>query len=117
MEVNSIVSIWIGKHDSESEFKNYMQESYSDEGDLTSLFMKDFEIDFYDENFKEVMFKVANDKNNIFQDFSYSENFIEKIPDKNWGEYNSYVLLFNFEYDKSVLNTDKFVFLGSYNYR
>lgn len=83
MKKNNKVSIWIGKCLTAADFREYADEQYSEEGELTSTFMKEFKINFYDDQFKELLFKDGDTKKDVFNDFSYSENFMERIPSKN----------------------------------
>ena len=48
MEKEGKVSIWVGKFNSEEALKEYVQEVFDDEGDSTSSFMNDFNIDYID---------------------------------------------------------------------
>lgn len=117
MEKENKVSIWIGKSNSENDFQKYLKENYTDDGDFSSIFMNDFNIDYYDNQFKEVLFKENSSKKEVLKDFSYSENFIEKITGVNWEVNNSFVLLYNFEYDKTSLKSEVLNFVGVFDYR
>lgn len=111
--MENIVSIWIGITNSESKLNEYVKEKYTEEGEMKSSFMEDFKIDFYDENFRECLF--SKDKISINQ-FSYSESFIEKINKIEMENCNSFILLYNFTYDKSVLKNKNFKFIGCFDY-
>lgn len=56
MEKANKVSVWLGNFDSKREFGNYMEEQFDEEGDMTSVFMSDFEIEFIDSQFQEVLY-------------------------------------------------------------
>ncbi len=119
MERENKLSIWIGKFSSKDELSEYMKEKYTDDGDLYSSFMNSFKIDYIDNQFQEVLFQDNNiTKEDIFSQFSYSESFIDLIPnDKNWTLYNSFILLYDFEYEKNVENDLNFIFLGVFEYK
>jgi hypothetical protein len=44
------------------------------------------------------------------------ESFIENIPNENWENYNSVILLYNFEYDEKVKQNGNVKFIGSFDY-
>lgn len=117
MEKINMVSLWVGKSESTIELKKYIKENYNDDGEMSSKFMEDFGIVYYDNQFIEVLFTAENNKNNIFKDFSYSENFINVIDSKNFNDFNSYILLYNFDYEESKTESKNFSYLGTYKYR
>ncbi|WP_157844509.1 immunity 22 family protein [Chryseobacterium sp. Leaf394] len=45
MEKENIVSIWVGSFENEEKFHYYIKEIYDEEGDSSSKFMEDFNID------------------------------------------------------------------------
>jgi hypothetical protein len=50
------VSIWTGHFSDNEKFKEYIRERYTDEGDMDSIFMNSYTIDFIDNQFQEVLF-------------------------------------------------------------
>ena len=117
MEKQGKVSIWIGKVDSNAKLISLTSEEYTEDGDMRSDFMEAFGIDYYDEQKKEVMFIKSSNKKSIFEVFSYSESFINKIIDKDWSQYNSYILIYDFEFIDKVQTVNNFSYIGSYNYK
>ena len=117
MEKQHRISLWIGRFSSESELKNRMTESYTEDGDMTSLFLEDFNIDYLDSQFTEVFFYSSMDsKHDILNGFSYAESFIESIPEKNWSEFNSIIIAYNFEYQGDVKKTENLIYVGAFDY-
>jgi|SRR6218665_640067 len=117
MEEENKVSVWIGNFNSAAEFKKYVEEEYDDDGEMTSPFLTDFEIDYYDEDLKESVFSEDANKKELLEGFSYSENFISKIPAGVLENSNSFLFLYNFEHDETVINKGKFSFIGTYDYQ
>ena len=115
MEKANKVSVQLGNFDSEREFDNYMEEQFDEEGDMTSVFMSDFEIEFIDSQFQEVLYDDNLKKENLMS-ASYSESFLNCIT-TDFSKYNCIVLLYNFNYQGKVKNTDKMTFVGVYDYR
>lgn len=116
MEEENKVSVWIGNFNSVAEFKKYVEEAYDDDGEMTSPFLTDFEIDYYDEDLKEAEFSTDANKKELLEGFSYSENFISQIPAEALENSNSYLFLYNFEYDETVNKKGNFSFIGTYDY-
>lgn len=114
MEKINKVSIWIGEFSSKAFFEDYIALTYSEDGDITSRFMEDFKIEYYDEQFKESLF--TNDKSKL-RDFSYYSKFYPKIINKIDSNINSFFLLYNFEYDSKNNKIDKMKFIGTFDYK
>lgn len=116
MEQIGKVSIWIGKVNSDKELLSFTLEKYNEDGDMSSLFMESFGIDYYDEQKKEVLFETSSNKERIFNQFSYAENFIDKIEDKRWIDFNGFILLYDYQYKGKIEKENNFYFIGSYDY-
>ncbi|WP_027841693.1 immunity 22 family protein [Mastigocoleus testarum] len=108
MEEVGIVSLWLGKTDSLDSLENILQIFYSEDGDFAgSTFTKAFEIDFYDEDFREAEFLAQSDNNieGLLKGFSYDSviipRFAEFISPLNQN-FNTVILLFNFRYTGTV---------------
>ncbi|MDH7913736.1 immunity 22 family protein [Winogradskyella sp. SYSU M77433] len=116
MEKEGKVSIWVGKFNSEEALKEYVQEVFDEEGDSTSSFMNDFNIDYIDPQFQEVDF---NDQNNdLFQKingFSYAESFINQLPILSEG-INSVICLYNFQFNNGIRKSEVLKYIGTYDY-
>ena len=108
------VSVWLGNFDSEEQFNKYIEEQFDEEGDMTSVFMSDFEIEFIDSQFQEVLYD-DNLKKETIMSTSYSESFLDCIT-ADFSKYNCIVLLYDFNYQGKVKNTDKMIFVGVYDY-
>ncbi|NQX85090.1 MAG: immunity 22 family protein [Flavobacteriaceae bacterium] len=117
MEIQNKVSIWLGNKNSNDSLKKYMEEVYTEDGDINSDFMSSFEIDYIDNQFQEVLFcGSGNSKNEIFEDFSYKESYIDKLPNLNWESFNSVICLYNFKYTGEIENADDFKFIGTFDF-
>lgn len=111
------VSIWIGVKDSVEVLTNTMREVYDEAGDVSSDFMKSFNINYIDNQFQEVTFATNQDtKEEFFLNFSYISSFLESIPDKQWNTYNSIICLYNFEYEGEIKLADGLEFIGVFDY-
>jgi len=116
MEEQNKVSIWIGSYDSNIGFKDLIKERFCEEGDLFSNFMNEFKIEFIDNQFQEVLFsEEIESSEQLFMDFSYSSKFIDKLPEKEWSNYNCVICLYNFAYSGSEVSSENMEFLGIYD--
>ncbi|REK56482.1 immunity 22 family protein [Parageobacillus thermoglucosidasius] len=114
----------MGNSKSYKDLQNYILNSYTEDGDLLpSEFEKDFNIDYYNEDFREVEFydEPSNDLRVLLEGFSYDEEiipkFIELCGERLNQEVNSVILLYNFQYDGHVNEKNQFRFLGTVQYK
>ena len=124
MEKEGFVSLFIGNSKSYKDLQNYILNSYIEDGDLLpSEFEKDFNIDYYNEDFREVEFydEPSNDLRVLLEGFSYDEEiipkFIELCGERLNQEANSVILLYNFQYNGNVNEKNQFRFLGTVQYK
>ncbi|QSB49575.1 immunity 22 family protein [Parageobacillus toebii] len=124
MEKEGVVSLFIGNSKSYKDLQNYIFNSYTEDGDLLpSEFEKDFNIDYYNEDFREVEFydEPSNDLRVLLEGFSYDEEiipkFIELCGERLNQEANSVILLYNFQYNGNVNEKNQFRFLGTVQYK
>ncbi|RBL90041.1 immunity 22 family protein [Chitinophaga flava] len=122
MEKENIVSIWLGKFDSQIEFEKFLAEEYNEDGDMTSHFGKSFNIDFIDNQFQEVIFldQSSGTIQNLITSLSYSETFVHKFESVPIEKYNCIVALYNFEYVWSIEIAKikpPLDFIGNFTYR
>jgi len=124
MEKEGFVSLFIGNSKSYKDLQNYILNSYTEDGDLLpSEFEKDFNIDYYNEDFREVEFydEPSNDLRVLLEGFSYDEEiipkFLELCGERLNQEANSVILLYNFQYNGNVNEKNQFRFLGTVQYK
>lgn len=107
MEKEGLVSIWIGKVKSEDFINKYVELDYSDDDECKpSKFFKDFKIDIddIDEDFIETaVYEIKSNKlNDLLDGCSYSDIVIKNIcgleGDELKENYNSVILIYNYEY-------------------
>ena len=129
-------SVWLGDANSEQVLEEYVRLTYSDDGDLIpSQLMKDFELvdedgDYndYEEGCREIAFfeNASRSPSSVFQDFSYSEQVIDKVCAKLGAEtnepFNAVVVLFNYranvaENRASDSSGVRLRFIGSMEYK
>ncbi len=115
MEEENKVSIWLGNFNSEDELTEYMEEHFTEDGDMYSDFMKAFEIDFIDNQFQEVFFSKNLSKED-FKSFSYAESYVDDI-NANLENYNSVIAIYNFNYSKKIQKSSDVDFIGVYDYQ
>ena len=114
--ITSIVSIWIGKFNSDDDFNKYKEEVYDENGDGSpSIFMTDFEIKRIDHDFLESEFVGGKLTKNDLMGFSYTETFIDKIDDALLTG-NCIILIYDFEYSGGVKTKNNVSFIGTYKY-
>ena len=117
MRKENKISIWVGTFNSKYDFDNYIKESYDEDGDcVPSIFMKDFNIEHIDHDFKESEFIGKKLTKDNLIGFSYDEKFIEKI-DEVLLIGNSIILLYDSEYSGEIKSTNKVTFIGTYDYK
>ncbi len=115
MEKQNKVTVFASKFISREEFENYLQEKFTEDGDVYSELTKELGVDYIDNQFQEVCFSEKNLSFEHLKEFSYSENFIDKI-DVNLSAFNSLILLYNYAYvDKGDL--EKLHFIGVFDYK
>ncbi|WP_409274862.1 immunity 22 family protein [Neobacillus sp. SCS-31] len=128
MEQEGYVSLWVGEFSTSEELREYLSIEYDEDGDaIPSNFEKDFFIEFYDEDFREVVFhqQPLSSLNQLIAGASYEEVILSKFDDmflKNAPKkINAVVLLYNFQYEpgvevaKSGLNTLHYI--GAVEYK
>lgn len=108
MEKINYVSIWLARFDCYEELREYIQEVYTDDGDQESQFMKDFMINYYDEDFREADFleEGSSSFSELLKDYSYYKSIISNYTncksDKLKRAYNSVILLYDYKYEGEV---------------
>lgn len=121
------VSIWIGNFNSLGDLEKYIQTEYIDDSVcLDSRFETDFNIEYYDEDFREI--NILDNPQDSFrcllQEHSYCNSIISNYT-KNHSDYigslyNSVILLYNYKYDQSVKEIEKegiyIKYIGSVEY-
>lgn len=112
-------SLWLGAFEDADDFYRYVEVSYDEDGNvMPSIFQQKFKINKYDydaievdwisikcENIESLLYGFSGDSQIIPQ---YSE-MIEREKIKS---YNSIVLVYNFEYDESILMSDGLSYIG-----
>jgi Immunity protein 22 len=126
MEEQGIVSLWLGKAKSSDELEQALQVFYSEDGDFNgSEFTRGFQIDFYDENFKESDFfeENKNSLESLLEGFSYDSTVIARfstIIESLKEGFNAVMLLYNFRYDATAFEWQNgevyFKFVGAVSY-
>ncbi|MBU3024760.1 immunity 22 family protein [Zobellia galactanivorans] len=115
MEAQNKVSVFVGNFSSEEDFKKFIKESFTEDGDISSELMNELKVDFIDSQFQEIYFSENGISKDILNNFSYSENFISYIK-RDLLEYNSIIFLYNFQFKKPQ-NLSKIELLGVFDYR
>lgn len=109
MEKDLVVSIWLGRFESEEDLEDYTRIDISPEGEeIRSKFQEDFGIEQYgyDMDFSDV-FLIDNPESieDLLIGASYSESFMDEIEE--WDEklekdYNSVIAVYDYEYDQGI---------------
>lgn len=116
MEKQNIVSIWLGKFNSKEEWREYLKEIYNESGDISSQFMNDFNISFYDNQFFESEFIINPTMQNLIEPLSYSDFFKKNFLNIENG-INVVIAIYNFEFSKNILNKNNVKFIDSFSYK
>jgi hypothetical protein len=114
--MKSTVSIWIGEFQSEEKFNNYLNENYDDKGEISCKFWNDFEIDFIDNQFQEVVYFNEKLKLELLQEASYFSSFKDTLKNNNFENNNTIILAYDFEYAGKITKKNKLKFLGNFAY-
>lgn len=126
MEKEGYVSLWVGKFNSNIDFQNYLLISYTEDGDaIPSKFEKDFQIDYYNEDFMEAEHFEGETKNlsKLLDGCSYDDvvipNFIKMQGDSLTDNFNSIILLYDFQYAPKGQNylNDDVQYIGNVRYK
>jgi len=104
VEQEGYVSLWVGKFKSTKELQHYLLISYTEDGDaIPSEFEKDFQIDWYDEDFMEAEYfdEEIEELPKLLDGCSYDDavipNFIQTYGKSLSDSVNSMILLYNFQ--------------------
>ncbi|MFC5731772.1 immunity 22 family protein [Cytobacillus gottheilii] len=107
MQSNSAVSIWFGVSNSLHDLEEYVEVTYTEDGDsIDSSFGTSFGFGYFDEDKIEIHFfeEPLSDLDEILKDFSYSESFIPSLKSVIQSDHlahkiNSVILLYDLEDD------------------
>jgi hypothetical protein len=116
MEDYGKVSIWIGNVSDKQELDIYLKETFDDEGDSTSHFMTDFEIDYIDNQFQEVDFNSKNESLlKKLEGVSYLKSYANQLPEIT-NLFNVIICLYNFKYCGTVNKSNNISFIGCFDF-
>lgn len=123
MEQEGYVSLWVGNFSSKQDFENYLHIAYDEDGGaLLSIFQPDFEIEYYDLDFREVEFfdNPISSIQELLRGCSYDETIIPKfrsmIGEAVHSHVNSMMLLYNFKYEGQP-SSQAMTYLGAVTYK
>lgn len=123
MEREGYVSLWVGNFSSKEEMENYLHISYDEDGDaIPSRFEEDFDIDYYDLDFREAEFYPTEviSMQELLKFCSYDEmiipKFIDTIGEQLHQSVNSMILLYEFNYSGQQ-SGHPLTFLGTVKYK
>ena len=109
LEKQGYVSLWLGNCSSYDELDRYLSESYSSDGDfIESDFETDFNIERFDEDFREAFYHdfYSHDFEKLLAGCSYEDSvilsFINSYELDRKGNFNSGFLLYDFMYEGQV---------------
>ncbi|PIE78780.1 MAG: hypothetical protein CSA15_06075 [Candidatus Delongbacteria bacterium] len=115
MEKRNKVTVFASNFLNQDEFNNYLQENFTEDGDMYSELTKELGVDYIDNQFQEVYFSGENISLEDLKRFSYSENFINKI-DMNFSMFNSLILLYDYAYTNKE-RLERLHIIGVFDYR
>ena len=116
MEEKDILSIWLGNFESEEKFQEFISENYDDDGDVSSLFTKLFNIDYIDTDFQESLFNEMLTVDDLLQ-ASYAESFIDKIDVDIIKQSNCALIIYDYNYSGEIKSSGNLNFIGTFEYR
>ena len=115
MRAQNKVSVLVANFPSKTYLEEYIQEHFTEEGDMFSDLMKDLNANFIDNQFMETLFVEKTLTISDLVDFSYSENFIHKIS-CDMSDSNCAIFLYDYEQKKDILSK-KIKLIGVFDYR
>lgn len=117
--VDCYVSLWVGNAESDEKLLDYVSVNYEEDDDDYgySQFMKDFCIDYLDEDFMERIFldKKTDSLKELLSGCSYEDKVIpefEKIFISG-KKFNSAILIYDMDYDGNINKNCRFEFTGT----
>ncbi len=123
MEQPGVVSLWIGKLENTESFNSYFEHNYSKDGNfIPSSFIKDFKIDYFDEDLMEIQYlkQKNNQLENILNGCSHDKIIIPKfsklVGKQLKKKMNTMILLYNFQYIGKINETKKMKYMGCVKY-
>lgn len=113
------VSLWLGFFENADDFKNYIKISYDEEGNyIHSSFQEDYAIIKYNLDaiesdwISEKCFNAESLLAGFSGDYEIIPQFQNMLEHKNIQNYNSILLLYNFEYMHVDYIDDKLEYIG-----
>ncbi|WP_413524534.1 immunity 22 family protein [Carnobacterium divergens] len=96
------VSLWLGNFLDKEALDNYVEVSYTVDGDsIPSQFEKDYKLGYYDRDLIERDWIPVKNKNirELLEGFSYDEQLISQFKNQETA-YNTILLIYNYSYEK-----------------
>lgn len=118
MRKNNVVSIWCGYFSSEEELFDYVEIDYADEDNPASQWMRDSNLDWYDEDYAEASFEEVRMLVEGVREHSCGETFPTQldIDLKNHVECNALYLIYDYDASDYQQMKSKLHLLGVYSY-
>ena len=127
-EKQDSVSLWLGTAPSDEALQEYVCMTYDADGDVVpSQFMRDFDIEWWDEDFQEVVFLDGKEREvkEILRGFSYDDQLIPAFEGQVGPTLafpvNAVVLLYNYDNGSPLVTASKgdvaLCFVGVTEYR
>lgn len=120
-EREDVVSVWLGGCTDSAAFLTYMEEGYTEDGDLIpSQFALDFGLDYYEIGLREAEYLEEGTILDYLAWASYSsayaQDVVKKAHEKGLHQINCGVLLFDYEVDPNVRAAGGLTFIGVFDY-
>lgn len=113
------VSLWLGFFENMDDFKNYIKVTYDEDGNyIHSNFQESYGIKKYDLDaiesdwISEKCFDVESLLTGFSGDYEIIPQFKKMLEHRNIENYNSILLLYNFEYMSSDCIDEKLEYIG-----
>ncbi|OTP51688.1 hypothetical protein A5884_000883 [Enterococcus sp. 7D2_DIV0200] len=110
------VSLWLGNFLDKEALDNYVEISYTMDGDsIPSQFEKDYKLGYYDRDLIERDWISVKKKNirELLEGFSYDDQLISQFENQETA-YNTILLIYNYSYEKE---DNKRVSITNQNYQ
>ena len=111
-------SLWAGIFTDEASLQEYVEPIYSDNALISSDFIKETGIDWYDADLAEASFCKNNTPDICLRMHSYGDSFPQEAVNdlKQAGEFNSLYLIYDF-LAKPAKSSGRIKFVGAYSYK
>lgn len=100
---DNVVSVWFGYFKNEADFNNFLDESYTEDGDqIDSPFQNHFGCEYYDiDKCERAFYPERMSLRTLVSKASYLDDFAQSLSLQD-SEYNCVYLIYDYQYDRRI---------------